>query len=107
MYEVILLREAREYLDALGLRHQAKVQAVLAHLALKGPDLHRPHADIVRGKIRELRCGLGRIEHRLLFFFDAKKVIVTHGFLKKTDRLPVRELNRADRIYEIYRTHPS
>ena len=106
MYEVILLRGAREYLDALELRHQAKVEAALAHLGLNGPDLRRPHADVARGKIRELRCGLGRLEHRLLYFFDGRKILVTHGFLKKTDKLPARELNRADRIHEAYYTRP-
>lgn len=106
MYEVILLQEAREYLDALEVRHQAKVESVLAHLALKGPNLHRPHADVARGKIRELRCGLGRLEHRLLYFFNGRQAVVTHGFLKKTDKLPVRELARAERIHEIYFKHP-
>lgn len=94
-------------MDALEQRHQIKVKSVLAHLSLKGPDLRRPHSDVVRGKIREIRCGLGRLEHRLLYFFDGRRAIVTHGFLKKTDKLPIRELTRAERIYEVYFTHPS
>jgi len=49
--------------------------------------LHRPHADAVRGKIRELRCTMGTLAHRFLFFFDRDKVIVTHGFLKKKDAI--------------------
>jgi len=107
MYEVILLQEAHEYLDALETRHRAKVKSVLAHLSLKGPDLRRPHSDVVRGKIREIRCGFARLEHRLLYFFHGRRAIVTHGFLKKTDKIPVQYLHRAERIYEVYFTHPS
>ena len=57
MYEVILSRDA-------------KARAIMVRLAELGPNLHRPHADIVRGKIRELRCGIGTFEQRL-FFSDA------------------------------------
>lgn len=102
MFEVILLQAARDYLNGLPVRDQGKIDSVIARLALEGPDLRRPHADVVRGKIRELRCGLGRKEHRLLYFFEGRRVIVTQGFLKKTDKLPERELVRAESIYRIY-----
>lgn len=64
--------------------------------------LRRPHADALRGRVRELRCGLGRLEHRLLYFFAGRRVIVTHGFLKKTEAVPAREIERAERMLKLY-----
>lgn len=102
MYEVILLSEAGEYLDGIQKKHRAKAEAVMRHLAEKGPNLHRPHADTLRGKIRELRCGIATFEHRFLYFFDSRKIIVTHGFLKKTDKVPEGEIAYAERVYGEY-----
>jgi hypothetical protein len=102
MYEVVITREANEYLDSMQKNHRAKAEAIMLRLAELGPDLHRPHADAVRGKIRELRCGIGTYEHRFLFFFDGKKIILTHGFLKKDDKIPEREIAKAERFYGAY-----
>ncbi|MEW5768399.1 MAG: type II toxin-antitoxin system RelE/ParE family toxin [bacterium] len=38
--------------------------------------------------------------HPIPDFFFGKKIVLTHGFVKKTDRLPVREVERAERIME-------
>jgi hypothetical protein len=44
-----------EFLDGLDMKSRAKVAAHLSLLEEQGPNLKRPYADIVRGKIRELR----------------------------------------------------
>lgn len=67
---------------------------------MEGPNLPRPYADIVRGKIRELRVSFGSNEYRFLYFFFGKRIIITHGFLKKTDRVPEGEIERAERIMQ-------
>ncbi len=61
----------------------------------EGPHLPRPYADIVRGKIRELRLKFGHRQYRFLYFFAGKKIIMTHGFLKKTSEVPEEEIFRA------------
>ena len=63
-----------------------------------GPNLPRPYADVVRGKIRELRVIFASAQYRFLYFFHSKHIIITHGFLKKTDRVPDSEIDRAQRI---------
>lgn len=98
MYEVILLPAALDFLFALSGPARAKAEAFLLLLKVKGPNLHRPHSDLLRGKIRELRCGFARLENRFLYFFHGKRIIVTHGFLKKTDRVPEGEIQRAERL---------
>ena len=99
MYQVTLSSDATEYLDGMQKNHYRKAMAIIARLAVVGPDLHRPHSDYVRGKIRELRCGMATFEHRFLNFFDGKEIILTHGFLKKDDAIPEREIARAEQAY--------
>ena len=99
MYEVILSKDSKEYLEAMVMNHKAKARAIMVRLAELGPNLHRPHADVVRGKIRELRCGIGTFEHRFLYFFDLHRIVLTHGFLKKDDKISEREIARAERFH--------
>jgi len=103
MYEVIFYLDKREkcpaeeFLDQLELRIKAKIEKWMEKLGEEGPNLPRPFADVVRGKIRELRISFGSNHYRFLYFFFGKKVIITHGFSKKSDRIPVGEIERAER----------
>ena len=53
-----------DFLDLLDKRVRAKVAAHISLLEEQGPNLKRPYADVVRGKIRELR-----IQHSLNQYF--------------------------------------
>ncbi len=86
-----------DWLDELQEGHRAKIFRWLHYLAQHGPHLPRPYADLVEGKIRELRIGIAHHEYRLLYFFHGKTIVVTHGFLKKTSRVPTAEIERAKR----------
>ena len=61
MYNLIFYTAERgdspldDFLDGLDKKSRAKVAAYLSLLEEQGPNLKRPYADIVRGKIRELR----------------------------------------------------
>jgi phage-related protein len=82
------------------LKVRAKIAKWLDLLRREGSGLPRPYADVVRGKIRELRVSFGGMHHRLLYFFHGKSIIVTHGFVKKTAAVPEEELARAQRWME-------
>ena len=69
-------------------------------LEQEGPNLPRPFADIIKGKIRELRVRFGSNNYRFLYFFFNKKIIITHGFLKKTSKIFPGEIEKAERIRE-------
>lgn len=103
-YEVIFYLDKRgrcltdEFLDGLQVRVRAKVEKWIEKLEEEGPNLPRPFADIVKGKIRELRIVFGSNYYRFLYFFLGKIIVITHGFLKKTDKIPEREIERAERI---------
>ena len=85
-----------DYLDAMQKKHRQKAMAIMARLEEEGPNLKRPHADVIRGKIRELRCGFHTFEHRFLYFFQNKVIVITHGFLKKTSRIREDEIASAE-----------
>jgi phage-related protein len=103
MYEVLLYKArddadpVQEFLDGLGKKPRAKAAKFMALLAVMGPDLPRPYADVLRDKIRELRVPYGSLQIRLLYFFAGQKIIMTNGFLKKTGKIPSEEIDRAVR----------
>ena len=92
----------KEFLAELPIKVEVKIYSFLELLEKHGPNLPRPYADVVRGKIRELRIGFGAMEYRILYFFFGKKIILTHGFVKKTREVPEAEIARAERIMADY-----
>jgi phage-related protein len=105
MYEVGFYRDRNdrcpgiEFLQQLQVPVRAKVAKWIELLEKEGPNLPRPYADVVKGKIRELRVHFGQ-HFRLLYFFMGKRIIITHGFVKKTDEVPEAEITRAQRCME-------
>ena len=57
--------------------------------------------------IWELRTKFGGLQIRLLAFWDKSNnketlVIATHGFIKKVDKVPATEIERAERLRDNY-----
>ena len=102
MYEVFFYEDPRgrcptdDCLDGLQPKLRGKVAKWIEKLEQEGPDMPRPFADIVKGKIRELRIRFGADSCRFLHFFFGKKIIITRGFVKKTDKVPADEIDRAE-----------
>jgi len=61
----------------------------------KGHELRRPHADILVDGIHELRAHRGRVQLRMLYFFQENTAVVTHGFIKRGTKVPAKEISRA------------
>ena len=103
MYEVLFYTTQSgdcptdEFLDELQAKVRAKVEKWIEQLEREGPSLPRPYADVVKGKIRELRVGFGSNHYRFLYFFHGRKIVMTHGFMKKTDKVPASEIERAQK----------
>ena len=78
-----------EFLDSLSHRARAKVVRYLELLATHGVLLKEPYTKQVKGKIREIRVrdDVGAV--RVLYFaFTGRRLILLHGFIKKTDKIP-------------------
>ena len=82
-----------EFLGALSEADRAKVARVLAFVREFGPLLRMPHVRRV-GELWELRPGAIR-----LFYFrhTARRFVILHGFRKKTQRTPRKEMALARR----------
>ena len=85
----------KDFLDSLPIKAQAKSLKWFEKLEEYGPDLPRPFADVLERKIRELRVIFASNNCRYLYFFHKKYAVITHGFLKKSDKVPVKEIDKA------------
>jgi phage-related protein len=61
----------------------------------------------LQGEIWEFRIRHGRLQIRLLAFWDKTNVMetlvfATHGFIKKIDKVPANEIDRAENIRKKY-----
>ena len=90
-----------DFLDGLDKKSRAKVAAHLSLMEEQGPHLKRPYADVVRGKIRELRIHQSSNQYRILFFFQAcDQIVLAHAFSKKTQQLKEKDIELAERRME-------
>ncbi len=92
---------AHAYIESLEKKAQAKVYLLIGHLEQGGPRLRRPQADTVRGKIKELRIVHSSNQYRILYFFYiGDSIILLHGFTKKTQEIPEKEIEKAEHRME-------
>ena len=93
----------QEYIDSLDPKMQAKMLRTMKLLEENGTDLRLPYSEYLRDDILELRAKVGSdISRVLYFFFDGGKAILTHGFIKKTQKTPPSEIERAIRYRKEY-----
>jgi phage-related protein len=68
-----------------------------------GPFLHEPHSKALSNGIFEFRTKQGSDITRIFYFFVVnKKIILTNGFVKKSQRTPKKELELAKKYKEDY-----
>lgn len=91
----------RDFIEQLDKKSRAKIWRHIALLEEHGPNLLRPYADYVRGKIRELRIKIQAGNVRILYFFFLKgNIVLLHACKKKTPELPEGEIEQAKRNME-------
>lgn len=88
----------RDFLFSLPERVTSKVAEQIKYLSLTGPLAKYPYVRLLRDKIYELRVTFGHYEPRVLYFFRDKDIVLTHGFLKKTEQVPPEEIEWAKTI---------
>lgn len=85
-----------EFLDSLDIKMRAKVYGMIGLLQEKGNQLREPYSKHVDDGIFELRCKLGtNITRVLYFFYYDNQIILTNGFVKKTQKTPRQEIKLA------------
>jgi phage-related protein len=85
-----------DFIESLTQREKAKILNWIELLEQQGPQLPRPYADLLEDGIHELRSKLSGNQIRVLYFFCFREFIVlTHSFIKNTDKIPVTEIAKA------------
>ena len=85
-----------EFLDSVNPKMRAKIFGLMGILQEKGNTLREPYSKYLDDGIFELRCKFGSdITRVLYFFYYERKIIMTNGFVKKTNKTPKEEIQLA------------
>ena len=92
-------RPAEEFMLSVDDKMRAKLSGLVKVLAEKGNNLREPYSKSLGDGIFELRGKVGNNTTRVLYFFYYDGIIVlTNGFVKKSMKVPKKEILKA-KIY--------
>ena len=92
-----------EFLDSLDIGMKSKLVMILKVLQEKGNQLREPYSKHLEDGIFEIRGKVGSdISRVLYFFYYGGKIILTNGFIKKTQKTPSKEIKRAKEYRKDY-----
>jgi phage-related protein len=100
----------RDWLSELQRRQRrafAKCIVRIRRLAELGHELRRPEADLLRDGIYELRARDGRVNYRILYFFQGHNVAILAHALTKEDKVPKADIDRALRRKAAFESNPA
>ena len=96
-------KPAEEFIAGLDKGMRAKLARAVIRLQDFGPLLRRPYSAPLGDGIFELRAQFGSDISRVLYFFIVNgRAVLTHGFIKKTEKTPPEEIERAKRYRAEY-----
>ena len=103
-FRVQFLDEATEFLDEIEEKAREKIiYNIRKSQVINDSDLFKK----LNSEIWEFRTFHMKMKYRLLAFWDKidkadTVVIATHGIIKKTDKVPHAEIEKAERIRKLY-----
>lgn len=104
-FEVKYLEDALNFLNSIDTKARAKVQFnILKAQYENDPELMKKLND----NIWEFRTRFNGIAYRLFAFWDKytnSMVVATHGLIKKTQKTPTKEIERAETLMKAYYEH--
>ena len=94
---------AEDFINALDDKMSAKIYRLLTMISNNGPELREPYSKHLDDGIFEVRAKIGSNISRVLYFFVVgRKVILTNGFVKKTQKTPKSEIKKAKNYRKKY-----
>jgi phage-related protein len=103
-FKVRFLEEAAEFLDSLDDKTREKIiYNIRKAQVINDNDLFKK----LSGEIWEFRTMFNKTYYRLFAFWDKTEksntvVVSTHGLIKKTDKTPSKDLNKAENLRKLY-----
>ncbi len=94
--QVILQDSVSTFLESLNPKELAKAIRTIELLEEFGNDLGMPHSRHMAHGLLELRVR-GTREVRIFYCFHKDKAVLLHAFIKKTQKSPIQEIDRARR----------
>lgn len=94
---------AEDFILGQDVKMRAKLFKLLELLESKGNELREPYSKHLDDGIYEIRAIQSNNITRVLYFFAIeRKIILTHGFVKKTKKTPPQEISRAKEYRDDY-----
>lgn len=89
-------KPAKDFILGLDVKMRAKILGIINVLEENGNQLREPYSKHLDDGIFEIRGKVGTdIARVLYFFYYGKNIIITNGFIKKTQETPKREIKLA------------
>ena len=81
------------FLSGLDARSKAKFDLAIEQLRIRNVTAHEPLVKHIRGKVYELRIESQTNIYRIMYFFyTGRRIVLLHGFQKKTQKTPNRDI---------------
>ena len=94
---------AKEFMLSLDKKLRAKIADTIMILQDNGYELREPYSKHISEGIFELRAKQGSDITRVMYFFYVDRhIILTNGFIKKTQKTPQSEIEKAKRYRSDY-----
>lgn len=91
------------FMEELNVKLRRKAIDSLSVLEEYGNELREPYSKSMGKGLFELRVTFGNDTIRIFYFFQTDfNIVVTSGYVKKTERTPQRELSRARKYMKDY-----
>lgn len=102
-FEIIITSKVEEFLNGLSIKARIKILSDIRKACYSRDN--NLFKKLVNTNIWEFRTEYARIQYRILAFWDKNKnrlVVTTHGFIKKSQKTPQKEIKKAEQIMKLY-----
>lgn len=91
---IVTNKNVKKFISNLQKDTQSKVLRYIELLEKFGPNLRMPYAKRITKDLYELRIR-GKQETRIFYTIRSNKAFLLHGYVKKTNKTPLREIKKA------------
>ena len=91
--QIIILEEVKSFLLEIGNENESRAYKYIGILSNYGHRLRMPYSKNILPGIFELRVG-GKHNIRIIYTFQNKCAVVFYAFMKKTEQISLKEINK-------------